>query len=186
MNTFNIYSIENAPAQSKPVLLTLKDLFGFVPNIAAAMAGSPTLIKGFVGLFQSVHAGTFNEAEIQTVLLTNAVTNSSTWAVAFHSALALKQGVDAADVAAIREGKNPKTPRLAAVSSLARNLIQSRGNVKQQVIEEFVGSGYKAEQVLELISIVAASTITNYVGNVTQPPLEAAFQVHQWAPSSNS
>jgi hypothetical protein len=31
-----------------------------------------------------------------------------------------------------------------------------------------------------VINIVAASTITNYTGNVTNPPLEAALQAHAW------
>ena len=85
-----MYTVDSAPAQSRPVLQALKETFGFIPNIAAAMAGSPTLINGFIGLFQRVHAGTFNEAEIQTVLLTDAVANRSVWPVAFHTALAAK------------------------------------------------------------------------------------------------
>jgi hypothetical protein len=38
----------------------------------------------------------------------DAVTNGSAWAVAFHTALALKEGIDPADVQAIREGRLPK------------------------------------------------------------------------------
>jgi hypothetical protein len=33
---------------------------------------------------------------------------------------------------------------------------------------------------LEVIAVVAASTITNYTGNVTNPPLEVPFQPHVW------
>jgi hypothetical protein len=32
-----------------------------------------------------------------------------------------------------------------------------------------------------VIAAVAASTITNYAGNITRPPLEASFQDHAWA-----
>jgi len=38
-----------------------------------------------------------SEAQIQTLLLTNAVTNACAWAVAFHSVLALKEGDDATE-----------------------------------------------------------------------------------------
>jgi hypothetical protein len=34
---------------------------------------------------------------------------------------------------------------------------------------------------LEVITVVAASTITNYAGNVASPPLEKAFAVHAWS-----
>src|SRR4051794_21721571 len=111
MNPFPVYTIESAPSESKAVLQALQEAFGFVPNIAGAMAGSPTLVNGFIGLFKRVHAGTFTEQEIQTVLLTDAVANRSSWAVAFHTALALKQGVDPADVQAIRESRPPNDGR---------------------------------------------------------------------------
>ncbi|AJD42129.1 hypothetical protein RGR602_CH02811 [Rhizobium gallicum bv. gallicum R602sp] len=48
----------------------------------------------------------------------SAVTNSCDWAVAFHSILALKEGLTPADVEAIREGGVPADTRLAALSAL--------------------------------------------------------------------
>ena len=76
MSTFQIYTIDSAPEQSQPVLRQLQQTFGFIPNIAGAMAGSPVLIDAFFTLFQKVHAGSFTEAQIQTLLLTTAVTNA--------------------------------------------------------------------------------------------------------------
>src|SRR5271155_4216914 len=105
MTDFPVHTIESAPERSKPALQQLQSAFGMIPNIAGVMATSPVLISSLVGLFGNVHGGSFTEAEIQTVLLTDAVTNASSWAVAFHSALALKEGLDPADVQAIREGR---------------------------------------------------------------------------------
>jgi alkylhydroperoxidase family enzyme len=109
MSSYPIHTIESAPAQSKAVLQQLQQAFGLIPNIAAAMAASPVLINGFIGLFERVHASSLTEPQIQTLLLTNAVTNASEWAVAFHTALALKQGVHPADVDAIRRGGPPNS-----------------------------------------------------------------------------
>src|SRR6202050_4938509 len=118
MQNFPIHTIESAPEPSKPALQSLKAAFGMVPNIAGAMATSPVLINSLVGLFQKVHGGSFTEAQIQTLLLTNAVTNACSWAVAFHTALALKEGLDPEDVQAIRERRLPKDSNLAALSTL--------------------------------------------------------------------
>src|SRR5262249_17536365 len=98
MSSYRIHSVESAPEKSKPALRDLKNTFGFIPNVAGAMAESPVLISAFVDVFHKVHSGSFSEAEIQVVLLTNAVTNSAEWPVALHSGLALKAGVSAADV----------------------------------------------------------------------------------------
>ncbi|WP_158899250.1 carboxymuconolactone decarboxylase family protein [Burkholderia sp. L27(2015)] len=180
MSAYPIYTIESAPEKSKPVLRQLQQAFGLIPNIAGAMAGSPVLISGFVGVFQQVHSGSFTEAEIQTLLLTNAVTNASTWAVAFHTALALKEGLDPSDVQAIRERRAPSDIKHAALSNMARTLIEKRGRVDDQDIAMFTQAGFTRNTVLDVILVVAASTITNYTGSVTQPRLEAMFQEHAW------
>ncbi|HZZ09488.1 MAG TPA: carboxymuconolactone decarboxylase family protein [Paraburkholderia sp.] len=180
MSAFPIYTVETAPAPSQPVLRQLQQTFGFVPNIAGAMAGSPVLIEAFAGLFQRVHAGTLSEADIQTLLLTNAVTNAASWAVAFHSALALREGVAAADVEAIRAGRSPAEPRHAALSTLTKTAIEKRGHLDERDVSQFIDAGLRRDQVLEMLAVLAASTITNYVCNIAEPPLEAQFDEHRW------
>lgn len=180
MSTFHLHTIDSAPEQSRPVLLQLQQRFGFVPNIAGVMAESPVLIGAFMNLFQKVHAGTFTEAQIQTLLLTNAVTNACTWAVAFHTALALHEGLTSTDVEAIREGRPPADRRHAALSALTKTAIEKRGHLAERDVSAFLEAGFRRDQVLEVLTVAAASTITNYVGSITQPPLEAQFQVHAW------
>src|SRR4029077_221462 len=162
MEQFPVYTVDSAPEASKPALRDLQAAFGMIPNVACVMATSPVLINSLVGLFQRVHGGSFTEAQIQTLLLTNAVTNACSWAVAFHTALALKEGLDSADVSAIREGRAPKDRRYAALSALARSLIEKRGRLDDRDVAQFTDAGLGKDLVLEVIAVVAASTITNY------------------------
>ena len=180
MTDFPLYTLESAPGRSKPALQQLQSAFGMLPNIAAAMATSPVLIDSLVGLFQKVHGGSFTEAQVQTVLLTDAVTNACTWAVAFHTALALREGLSPTDVQAIREGRLPKDAKLSALSSLAKTMIEKRGLLDDQDVDGFIAAGFGKDHLLEVIGIVSASTITNYTGSITKPPLEAPFQAHAW------
>ena len=181
MTNFPVHTIDSAPEPSRQALHSLQAAFGMIPNIAGAMATSPVLINSLVGIFGRVHGGSFSEPQIQTVLLTDAVVNACTWAVAFHTALALKAGLKSLDVQAIREGRSPEDGKLAALSALARKMIETRGRVADPDIDRFIAAGFAKEHVLELIAIVAASTITNYTGSVTKTPLEAAFQEYGWA-----
>lgn len=181
MTNFPVHTMESAPERSRPALQQLQSAFGMIPNIAGAMATSPVLINTLVGMFGNVHGGSFSEPEIQTVLLTDAVVNACTWAVAFHTALALKEGIDPADVQAIREGGLPRDAKLAALSSLARRMIEKRGRLNDEDVDRFIAAGFGKDHALEVIAIVAASTITNYTGSVTKTPLEATFQEHAWA-----
>jgi AhpD family alkylhydroperoxidase len=181
MQTFPVHTIESAPEQSKPSLEKLQGIFGMVPNIVGAMSTSPVLIGSLVGLFQKVHGGSFSEQQVQVLLLTNAVTNACAWAVAFHTTLALKEGVEPADVQAIRERRIPRNPKNAALSVLARTLIEKRGRLNDQDVSRFLQAGFDKAQLLEVIAAVAASTITNYSGNVTDPPLEATLEAYAWS-----
>lgn len=181
MTTFPVHTMESAPERSKDALKQLQSAFGMIPNIAGAIATSPVLINSLVGLFGNVHGGSFTEAQVQTVLLTDAVTNASTWAVAFHTALALKQEIDPKDVQAIRERRLPEDAKLAALSALAKTMIEKRGRLDNQDVDRFIAAGFGKDHLLEVIAIVAASTITNYTGSITQPPLEAPFQAYAWA-----
>jgi alkylhydroperoxidase family enzyme len=180
MPNYPVQTIASAPEGSKPALEQLKKAFGVVPNIVGAIANSPKLINSLVGLFGQVHSPGLTEAENQIVLLTDAVTNSSTYAVAFHTALALQQGISSEETTAIRERRLPADKRFAALSALAKALIEKRGHLTEPDLASFNAAGFTKEQVLEIIAIVAASTITNYTGTIANPPLEDAIRQHAW------
>ncbi len=180
MSLYPIHTMATAPEASRPSLQALQAAFGFIPNIAGTMATSPVLIGSLVGLFGKVHGGSFTEPQIQVLLLTNAVTNAAEWAVAFHSALALKEGLSPDDVNAIRSRGLPSEPGFAALSRVARTLIESRGKLHLSDRDAFLRAGFTPEHLLEAIAVSAASTITNYNANLTEPRLEPQFADHVW------
>lgn len=180
MEKYRIHTVDTAPEQSKPALQGLKQSFGFVPNAAATMAGSPVLINAFISSFGSFHGGSFGEAEKQVLLLTNAVTLECRWTVAFHSTIALKAGVGAHDVAAIRRGDIPTDRKLAALSALARTLIETKGRAVDAEIDKFVAAGYTQTQVLEVIAGIAISTMAGLTASVAKTPVEDLFKAQAW------
>jgi AhpD family alkylhydroperoxidase len=181
MQSLPVLTIDTAPEKSRPALEVLQGAFGMIPNVAGTMATSAVLIDSLVALFGKVHGGSFTESQVQTLLLANAVTNGCAWAVAFHTGLALKEGLDKADVQAIRERRAPKDVTSAKLSTFARTLIEKRGRVDDRDVDKFMAAGFRKEHALEVIAVVAASTITNYTASVTKPPLEPPFQTHSWS-----
>lgn len=178
---YPIHTVASAPKESKPALEWLQRAFGVLPNLPATIADSPKLVNSLVGTFQQVHSpGLFTEADNQIVLLTDAVTNSCRYAVAFHTALALQQGVGSADTDAIRDRRLPADRRHAALSSLARTLIEKRGHLSEQDFNSFLAAGFTREHVFEVIAMVSASTITNYAGTIADPPLDESFRPYAW------
>ena len=180
MQTFRVHTIESAPEKSKPALEALKKAFGFIPNTAATMAESPVLIGAFVGSFGNFQESGLSSAEKQVVLLTNAVTFKCEWTTAFHSTLALKQGVADSEVAAIRNGRPLQDVKLAALSALAKALIERKGYAVEPEIEKFLAAGYGKGQVMEVVAGVAISTMAALTANMAQPPVEDLFKAQAW------
>lgn len=180
MNPFPVHTLTTAPEKAKASLEGLQKTFGIIPNLAATMATSPTLVNGFVGALVNFLGGSFDGRERQVVLLTNAVMNRSAWAVAFHSTAALKEGVSEQDVKAIRSGGLPENTKHRALSSVTRALVERRGHLEPRDLEAFTAAGYSHAQLLEVIAGQGASMMANYAGNITHPPVETPFAAQQW------
>jgi alkylhydroperoxidase family enzyme len=60
-------------------------------------------------------------------------------------------------------------------------LIEKCGCIDDRDIDAFVAAGFRKEQTLEVIAVVAASTITNYTASVTKPPVDEPFQAYLWS-----
>ena len=54
-------------------------------------------------------------------------------------------------------------------------MIEKRGHVDDHDVDAFVAAGFRKEHALEVIAVVAASTITNYTASVTKPSIDRAF-----------
>jgi uncharacterized peroxidase-related enzyme len=182
MTDYPIHTVDTAPDDTRQPLTVLRQAFGFVPNGAGVMANSSALLNSFFSAFGHFRGGgTFTPAERQVLLLSNAVANDCAWAVAFHSLEALADGVTPAAVNAVRRRELPADPRFAALSTLTRALIEKRGHLDETDAKAFTAAGFDDAQLLEVITGVAISTMTNYAANVAKPPLETPLLPHAWA-----
>ena len=112
---------DQVPVGSRPILEKVQKGFGFVPNLFAAFANSPTLLEGYLALEAIYSKGTLSPAERQLVLLTASVVNECGYCTAAHSTIAkgmLK--VPAAVVAAVRAGQPVADAKLNALVNLTR------------------------------------------------------------------
>ncbi|MEV6634978.1 carboxymuconolactone decarboxylase family protein [Actinoplanes sp. NPDC051470] len=181
MTNYEIHTIDTAPDYAKQPFALLQEAFGFIPGVAGAMANSSPLLNSFFSAFGHFRgAGTFSPAERQVLLLSNAVANNSAWAVAFHTLEALADGVPPAEVDAIRQRRLPTDARLAALSALTQALITTRGHLDEADTAAFLAAGFDRNQILEVVTGVAISAMTNYAATVADLPLEDRLLEHSW------
>ena len=184
MSTYQIHGIDTAPEDSRPLLQGLQQNLGMIPNLAAAMAESPGLLKGFLTVREIYQGGTFTPAEVQVLSLTAAFENDCAWCMAFHSMMARKEGVAPESVEALRAGRPPVEPRLGALSDFAREMVRRRGAVGSAALERFYGAGYTRTQALEVVLGMGFSLLANYAGHLAEAPLDEPLKPHAWASPS--
>jgi AhpD family alkylhydroperoxidase len=177
---YTIHTAESAPDMAGEGLRSLQAAVGLVPNLAATMAESPALLGGFLALRQLYAQTEFSGVEVQLLSLTAAYENDCAWCVAFHSAMGLKEGLDRADVDALRQGGEPADPRLAALSRFARVMIRKRGDVDTSVLQAFFAAGYSKRQALDVVMSMAFSLMANYAAHLTHPPLDEFLTPLAW------
>ncbi|MCX2953675.1 carboxymuconolactone decarboxylase family protein [Lentzea sp. NEAU-D7] len=174
----NADDVDESPQEQFEVL---RGAGGFARPDVGLMAKSPALINAFFSAYGHFRGGgTFTPDEQQVLLLSNAVANRSEWSVAFHTMEALAEGVELSAVEAIRQGMLPKDPRLAALSSFTQSVIELRGQVDDAEVAAFQAAGFTREQVLEVITGVAISAMSDYVTNLARPPLEDEALPYSW------
>jgi alkylhydroperoxidase family enzyme len=181
MTNYPVHTIDTAPDWAKQPLARLQEAFGFIPAAAGMMANSSPLMNSFFSAFGYFRGeGTFTPAERQVLLLSNAVANECAWAVAFHSLEAIEDGVPPADVEAIRRRSLPADSRSAALSALARALIGKRGHLDEAGTAAFLAAGFDENQILEVITAVAISAMTNYAATVADLEIEDRLRPYAW------
>jgi uncharacterized peroxidase-related enzyme len=178
--SFPVHTIDTAPEGSRETLRHVTSTLGMLPNLAAAMAESPTLVKAFFAVREIYSQGTLSPGEIEVVSLVNAFENGCEWCMAFHSFVALKKGVSNDAVEALRHGREPQDQRLGALSRLSRAMNKHRGTVSREDLEVFHAAGFSRAQALEVVLGIGFSVMANFAAHLAHAPLDPAFQPHQW------
>jgi alkylhydroperoxidase family enzyme len=105
--------------------------------------------------------------------------------VAGHSAFAARIGMPPDTIAAIRDGRPLPDQRYQALVDFTRVLVRRRGQVTDDDMAALKAAGFGTEQVFEIIAGVALKTITNFVGNVFDLPLDVQFRAQAWSPDGD-
>jgi uncharacterized peroxidase-related enzyme len=172
---FEPLTIQTAPEASKPVLEQIQKEFGFIPNLMATFANSPTVLKGYLAM-DAEYEKTFSPVERQVILLAASVENTCGYCTAAHSTVLKGMlHVPAEIVAAVRGGVSTGNAMYDALINLTREIVRERGHVSGATVDKFLAAGYRKEQVMEVLLGVALKTISNYLDHISPATIDAAF-----------
>jgi len=177
---FDVYSIDNAAEKSRATLAGVKQAYGFVPNLFGVFAESPAAVQAYAAIGKALQDAGLNAVEQQVVFLSVSTENECNYCVAAHSTIA--QGVKMPDevLAALRAGEELPDARLQALSAFTRAVINKRGWVAGEDLQAFVDVGFERRHVLDVLTIIAMKTLSNYTNHIAETPLDDAFSAQAW------
>ncbi|SAK57758.1 carboxymuconolactone decarboxylase family protein [Caballeronia ptereochthonis] len=180
MTFFESFTIDTAPAESKPILEEAKRTFGFVPNLQAHMAESPELLAGYTALWDLFAKSTLTPHEQQVVYLTSNFENDCHYCMAGHSTLAKMIKMEPAVIAALRAGTALPDAKLEALHRFTTIVVRERGFVPEAEVDIFLAAGYTRRNVLEVVLGVATKVMSNYTNHIVHTPYDAFMKGNEW------
>ncbi len=185
MSPFKPHTIENAPEAAKGSLAAVEKSWKSIPNLHRIMAESPTTLKAYESLLGFVTKSSFSPAEQQCLYLAVSVANECEYCVAGHSMLAKKAGLDPQEIEALREHQPIANRHLEELRRFAEAVVRERGHVAEETVVTFLRAGFTKAQVLEVVLVVAAKTLSNYVNHIAQTPLDESMAQARWVAPRN-
>jgi uncharacterized peroxidase-related enzyme len=173
MTKFDVYSPDTAPEGSKAQLAAVTKAWGFTPKLHGILAESPAALIGYDTLFGLVAGSSLSAIEQQVAYQAINVFHGCEYCTMGHTYLSRAAGMDEATVAALRADMAPADARLAALWNFARSVVETRGMSGDAAVDAFITAGFTRANVLDVVTIIATKTISNYTNHLTHTPKEA-------------
>lgn len=180
MSVLSPLTVDTAPVAARPGLEAVRRQLGFIPNLFATFAESPTLLSGYLALDGAFTKGTLSAVERQIVLIAVSAENDCEYCVAAHSTVAGMLRAPEGTVRAVREGTATNDARIDALVTFVRTVVRTRGNVPDGTVETFLDHGFTKDQLGEVLVGVGLKTISNYFNALAGTPLDDAFKPQAW------
>ena len=180
---FEFHSIESAAESVKPDLEAAQKAYGAIPNLYRGFATNPATLKIYLSFNDQLQQhGTLSPIEQQVIYLTVSAENGCTYCVGAHSVLADMSKMPAETVEELRNQTALTDAKLNALRNFTLSVMEHRGWVPEADLAEFSQAGYNESQVLEVLTIIAQKTISNYFNHIAQTPLDDMFAGRAWEP----
>ena len=184
MPQFTIYRIDSAPRASRETLRLIQQKYGFVPNLIGELAAAPAAVMAYATLSGLLEGTSLSPVEQQLVLVAASIANECHYCVAAHSAGLKMAGLAQDQIEAIRENRELADGRLEALRRFTSAVVEKRGHLDSAEVQTFLKTGYREEQVFEVLVGVAMKTLSNYANHLASTPLDKRFEAFAWEPAT--
>ncbi|WP_341711823.1 carboxymuconolactone decarboxylase family protein [Erythrobacter sp.] len=180
---FTYHNETTAPEASQPFIAGAKAMFGFLPNLHAVLAESPAAHEAYTTLYRLATEQTaLSPVEVQVVMMTSNYINRCHYCMAGHSMIMgmLKAPQDVID--ALRNNTPIPDSKLEALRVFARGLLEKRGHVGDEALQDFLDAGYTKQQALDVLVCLSAKLLSNFTNALSHTEVDAPMKPMAWPP----
>ena len=170
MSTFNVPKREEVTSNNQEIFDTLEKAVGFVPNLFATYAHSENALGNYLNLSNAKTSLKTKEKEVVNLAVSQV--NNCVYCLSAHTAIGKMNGFTDEQILELRAGNASFDNKLDALAKLAKNITENRGATDSQVLENFFEAGWTKENLIATIVLVGDKTISNYINNTTEIPVD--------------
>lgn len=162
MSTLPQIELAEATGEAATLLAQVRTSIGSIPNMVKAMANSPALVKGYLGLSGALAGGVLPAAVRERLALATAEYNRCTYCLSAHTFLSRNVAkLDGDEIERARHAESAD-PRVAALLALSDAIARGRGTVDETAIKTARAAGVTDAEIAEVIGNLALNVLTNY------------------------
>ena len=162
--------------QVNAIFASVEQAYGWVPNLIKEMSVSVPTTQTYLNGQQDLAKGSLSPKEQQAVQLTVASGNGCHYCQAAHAWIGSRVKIAPDDIAAIRSGRPPADPDLAATVETTRLLMEKRGWLTPEELRQAEARGISRNRLYEIIAYIGLKTMTNYINHIAHTPIDAQFE----------
>jgi alkylhydroperoxidase family enzyme len=180
---FTYHTQQSAPAESLPQMEQSVAAFGFLPKLHQVLAEAPATYEAYNRLWALFQSNTtLSPLEQQVVMMTANYHNRCHYCTAGHSMIMQMMQMPPQHIEALRSGSPLADPKLEALRSFTRELLQKQGHIGDQRLAAFLAAGYTNRQALEVLIGLAAKLLSNYTNALAHTELDEPIKPLAWSP----
>ena len=171
MSRIHQISPENATGKSAELFTAVKGKLGMVPNMMRAIGNSPAALEAYLQFSGGLAGGSLSNQQREQIALAVGEANQCDYCLAAHSALGKMAGLSPDQIRDARQGSAVDVKSEALVR-FARKLVNERGHVTAEDLQELRDQGFTDGDVAEVVANVALNIFTNYFNHVADPDID--------------
>lgn len=170
MSIFNVPKREEVSTANQAIFDNLEKAVGFVPNLFATYAHSENALGNYLNLSNAKTSLKTKEKEVVNLAVSEV--NNCIYCLSAHTAISKMNGFTEDQILELRAGGASFDDKLDALARLAKNITENRGATDAAILDNFFTAGWTKENLIDVIVLVGDKTISNYINNTTEIPVD--------------